>query len=59
MNDFEQGDENLEKWPLWLLEVELHPPKSHMSNPKPLVPRNVALFGDRVLTELIKLKQGY
>lgn len=58
MNDFEQGDENLEKWPLWLLEVELHPP-SHMSNPKPLLPQNVALFGDRVLLELIKLKQGY
>ena len=68
--DFEHRDENFERWPFRMFQVELHPsstapPPSHlpplpspvlMSGPSSL---NVAMFRERVLIAVTWWKQGH
>ena len=42
----------------WLLWVELHLPKIHMSELQFPGPQNGALLGDKVFKEIIRSKQG-
>ena len=41
---------------MWVLWVEMCPPRFILCSPNPSVPQNVTLFGDKVFTEVIKFK---